>query len=164
MVITNFAGGVTSPPAILSVTAPVERRPVPALTLTGQPGAALHLENRSALNVTANWQPLDTVTLVSPSQWYFDLSSPLPPQGFYRAWQTGTPVAPPSLNLLGIVPAITLTGSVGDSLRLDYINKFGPIDAWVTLTTVTLTNTSQLYFDTSVVAQPARLYRIVPLP
>jgi hypothetical protein len=53
---------------------------------------------------------------------------------------------------------------MGDSLRLDYINQFGPIDAWVTLDTVTLTNTAQLYFDVSASGQPQRLYRIVPLP
>ena len=54
----------------------------------------------------------------------------------------------PSL-VLHPVPAITLTGNLGDSWRLDYINRFGPIDAWVTLDTVTLTNTSQLYLDVS---------------
>jgi hypothetical protein len=59
---------------------------------------------------------------------------------------------------------ISLTGNMGDSLRLDYINQFGPTDAWVTLATVTLTCTSQLYFDVSAPGQPQRLYRIVPLP
>jgi len=47
---------------------------------------------------------------------------------------------------------------------VDHINQFGPIDAWVTLATVTLTNTSQLYFDPSAIGQPARLYRLVPVP
>jgi hypothetical protein len=65
---------------------------------------------------------------------------------------------------LHIVPAITLTGNIGSKVRLDYINQFGPIDAWVTLATVTLTNTSQLYFDASRIGQPARLWRIVPVP
>ena len=64
-----------------------------------------------------------------------------------------------------MVPAITLTGAIGSSVRIDYINQFGPIDAWVTnLATVTLTNTSQLYFDTSAIGQPVRLYRTVLLP
>jgi hypothetical protein len=53
---------------------------------------------------------------------------------------------------------------MGGSVRLDYINQFGPIDAWVTLDTVTLTNASQLYFDVSAPMQPARLYRLVPSP
>jgi hypothetical protein len=103
------------------------------------------------------------MTLSNNSQFYFDVSEPLPPQRFYRVWQTGTPGVVPSLNL-NFVPAITLTGDVGSSLRLDYINVIGPTDAWVTLDTVTLTNTSQLYFDVSMLGQPARLYRIVPVP
>jgi hypothetical protein len=69
----------------------------------------------------------------------------------------------PSLDL-HLVPAITLTGNLGNSVRLDCINQFGPTDAWVTLDTVTLTNTSQLYFDTSALGQPQRLYRLVQVP
>jgi len=65
---------------------------------------------------------------------------------------------------LHLVPAITLSGSVGSQVRVDGINQFGPTDAWFTVDTVTLTNTSQLYFDVSVVGQPNRLYRLVPLP
>jgi hypothetical protein len=53
---------------------------------------------------------------------------------------------------------------VGSSWLIDYINQVGPIDAWVNLATVTLTNTSQLYFDTSGIGQPPRLWRIVPVP
>jgi hypothetical protein len=97
------------------------------------------------------------------SQYCFDLTLPLPPQRFYRAWQTGAPSVIPSLDL-HLVPAITLTGSIGHSVRLDYINQFGPTDAWVTLATVPLTNTSQLYFDISAPGQPARLWRFVPVP
>jgi hypothetical protein len=67
----------------------------------------------------------------------------------------------PSLDL-HLVPAITLTGNIGHSVRVDYINQVGPIDAWVTLATVTLTNTSQLYFDVSAPGQPQRLYQLVP--
>jgi hypothetical protein len=76
----------------------------------------------------------------------------------------GSPGVLPSVLDLHLVPVITLTGSIGRSVRLDYINRFGPIDAWGTLETVTLTNTSQLYFDTSARGQPQRLYRLVPSP
>jgi hypothetical protein len=69
----------------------------------------------------------------------------------------------PTLDL-HLVPAITLTGNIGGSVRVDAINQFGPTDAWVTLDTVTLTNTSQLYFDVSAWRQPQRLYRLVPSP
>jgi hypothetical protein len=57
-----------------------------------------------------------------------------------------------------------MVGPVGSSVRADYINQFGPTDAWVALDTVTLTNTSQLYFDVSAPGQPPRLYRLVQVP
>jgi hypothetical protein len=95
---------------------------------------------------------------------YFDVTEPLPAQRYYRTWQTGTPLMHPSLSLPGMIPAITLTGNIGDHLRVDYINQFGPIDAWVTLATITLTNTAQLCFDVSSIGQPARLWRLVPVP
>ena len=63
-----------------------------------------------------------------------------------------------------MIPAITVTGNVGDSVQVDCINLLGPTDAWVTLATVTLTNTSQLYFDLSALGQPPRLYRLMQLP
>jgi hypothetical protein len=103
------------------------------------------------------------VVLTNGPQWYFDLSQPLPRQRFYRAWQTGEPKVVPALDI-HMVPALTLTGASGSTVRLDYINRSGPTDAWVTLGLVTLTNTSQLYFDTSATCQPPRLWRIVPVP
>jgi len=57
-----------------------------------------------------------------------------------------------------------LSGSPGDSARVDGINAVGPTDAWFTLATVKLTNSSQLYFDVAAVGQPQRLYRMIPLP
>ena len=164
LVVSNACGAVTSAPAMLNVIAPVEHRPVPAVNLMAQPGSSLGLDYCDVLGSPADWKTMATMTLSNTSQFYFDVSEPLPPQRVYRAWQTGTPSVVPSLNLLGMVPAITLTGNVGGSLRLDYINAIGPTDAWVTLETVTLTNTAQFYFDVSVLGQPARLYRITPVP
>jgi hypothetical protein len=164
LVVSNACGAVTSAPAMLNVIAPVERRPVPAVNLMAQPGSSLGLDYCDVLGSPADWKTMATMTLSNTSQFYFDASEPLPPQRFYRAWQTGTSSVVPSLNLPGMIPAITLTGNVGGLLRLDYINAIGPTDAWVMLETVTLTNTSQFYFDVSVLGQPARLYRIAPVP
>jgi hypothetical protein len=160
VVVSNVAGAVTSSPAMLNVIAAVERRPVPGVKVTGEAGSLLNVDYADSLSPAPNWTTLGSV---SPSQYCCDATLPLPPQRFYRAWQTGTPSVMPSLDL-HMVPAITLTGSVGGSVRLDYINQFGPIDAWVTLDTVTLTKASQLYFDVSAPGQPQRLYRIVPSP
>jgi hypothetical protein len=163
LVVTNVAGAVTSAPAMLSVIPPVERRMVPSLALLGQPGSLLNLDDADVLGPSAGWATFDSVTLTNSSQWYFDLSTPLPPQRFYRAWQTGGPSVIPALDLK-MVPALTLTGPVGSSVGMDYINQFGPTGAWVALDTVTLANTSQLYFDVSAPGQPPRLYRLVQIP
>jgi hypothetical protein len=163
VVITNTFGAVTSSPAMLGVIPAVERRSVPGLTLQAQSGSTLNLEYSAAIGPSLNWTALDQVALTNASQWYFDLSTPLPPSRFYRAWQTNATSVVPALRL-NMIPAITLTGNFGDSLRLDCINCIGPTDAWVTLDTITLTNTSQLYFDTASIGQPPRLWRIVPLP
>ena len=115
------------------------------------------------LNPSPNWAPFDSVTLADSSQWYFDLSEPLLPQRFYRARQFGSSASAPALDL-HMVPALTLTGEIGSSVRIDCINQVGPVDAWTNLATLTLTNTSQLYFDTSSLGQPPRLWRLVPMP
>jgi hypothetical protein len=162
--VTNLFGAVTNSSATLNVIAPVVRRPVPGVKVMGQTGSLLNVDYANSLNPALNWTTLGSVSLTSTSQYYFDVTLPLPTARFYRAWQLGTPSVVPSLNLHYFVPAITLTGNAGDSLRLDYINQFGPTNAWVTLGAITLTNTSQLYFDVSAIGQPPRLYRIVPAP
>jgi uncharacterized repeat protein (TIGR03803 family) len=164
VVVSNCYGAVTNASVALGVIPRVDRRAVPALDLLGESGIALNLEYADALGSPTNWLPLDMVDLTAAPQLYLDVSAPLPPQRFYRVWQTGTPTVLPSLNLPFMVPAITLTGNIGDQLRLDYINQFGQTDAWVNLDTVTLTNTSQLYFDLFAPSQPRRLYRIEPVP
>jgi hypothetical protein len=131
--------------------------------VTGETASLWNVDYANSLSPAPSWTLLGSVNLTGTPQYCFDLTQPLPPQRFYRAWQTGTPGVRPSLDL-HLVPAITLTGTIGHSVRLDYINRFGPIDAWVTLATVPLTITSQLYFDTSAPGQPPRLYRIVPIP
>jgi hypothetical protein len=161
VVVSNALGAVASSPAMLNVIAAIEHRLAAGVQVMGEAGSLLNMDYADSLSPTPNWNTLGSVSLTSTSQYWFDLTLPLPAQRFYRAWQTGTPSVMPSLDL-HLVPAITLTGSMGHSVRLDYINQFGPTNAWVTLATVTLTNTSQLYFDTSSIGQPARLYRVVP--
>jgi polygalacturonase len=163
IVITNLAGAVTSSPVMLNVTPLVNQSEVPAINLTGDAGSLLNVDCASALTPTPNWTSLGSASLTGSSQFYFDVTTPLPSQRFYRVWQTGTPVVRPSLEV-NFAPAITLTGNIGDSLQLSYINQVGPTDAWVLLGTVTLTNTSQMYFDVSGIFQPQRLYQIVPVP
>lgn len=57
-----------------------------------------------------------------------------------------------------------LLGEPGTGLRVDCINRHGPIDAWVPLPTVPLSRASQTYVDLTMFRQPQRLYRLVPVP
>ena len=161
VVATNLWGAVTSAPALLSVIAPVERRTVSALNLASDAGSFLHLDYLNAFGPGAQWVSLTNFTLTSAPQLCFDLSEPLLAQRFYRAWQTNGP--PPTLSM-NLATEIPLTGAVGTSVQIDYINQFGPTNAWVTLDTVMLTNMSQLYFDVTMFRQPTRLYRLVAVP
>lgn len=163
VIVSSPLGAVTSSPAILDIIPPVPRRLVPAIKVTGHlSGTTTYLESTDRLGPDANWQTIALIAMTNLSQFCFDLT-PLASRRFYRGWQTGSPSEPVSL-AVDLVTAIRLTGQVGDSLRLDYVDTFGPTGAWVTLATVQLTSASQLYFDTSGIGQPARLYRIVPVP
>jgi hypothetical protein len=163
VVISNVLGAVTTAPVMLNVILPVARRLVLGVKVTGDSGTLLHVDYASTLFPVPDWSALGSVSLTNTSQFCFDLTTHPPPQRFYRAWQSGTPSVVPVLTL-NFVPALTLSGNIGGQLRVDCINQFGPTDAWVTLDTVTLTNTTQLYFDVTAPGQPARLYRIVPVP
>jgi len=164
VVVTNAFGAVTSSPAMLNVIPVVPRRAVPAISVTGETGSSVNVGYADSLGPAPSWLPLDTLGLTNSPQYWLDLSTPLPAQRFYRVWQTGTPSLLPSFKVISMVPAITVTGNIGDSVRLDYINAIGPTNAWLTLNTVTLTNTSQLYFDVTAPAQPKRFYRLVQIP
>ncbi len=161
VVVSNVYGAVTSNPAMLSVIPPVPKTTVPAIKLVGDVGSFLHLSCASTLGPGAAWQELDAVTLTSTQQFYPDLTLPLPSSRFYRAWQTNDPQ--PALDM-SLATEIPLAGAIGSSVSIDYINQFGPTNAWVTLNTVLLTNTTQLYFDVTAFRQPTRLYRLVPVP
>jgi len=159
VVVTNLMAAVTSAPALLSVIPPVERRLVPAVSLTGSTGSLLHVEYANGLVAAApQWLSLSNVTLSGGPQFYFELQQPLPVLRYYRAWQSNGPQPKLAMSMATEIP---LTGTIGSSVRVDYITPVGPTNAWVTLDTVLLTNTTQLYFDVTAFQQPARLYRLV---
>ena len=163
VVVTNLFGSVTSAPAMLSVIPPVPRKTVPAINLTGDAGSCLRVGCAETSCLGASWQELGAVTMTTTQQFYPDLTDPLPSSRFYRAWQTNVPSAQPALQMIQAT-ALTLTGAIASNVRVDCIDQYGPTDAWVTLDTVTLTNATQPYFDFTMFRQPARLYRLRPVP
>ncbi len=82
LVVTNAFGATTSAPVKLSVIARVERSLAPGIQLDGKTGSVLNLEYTEALGEGAIWLWLDSVTLVSPPQYYFDAASTPQPNGF----------------------------------------------------------------------------------
>jgi uncharacterized repeat protein (TIGR03803 family) len=163
VVATNGFGAVTSAPAMLNVILPVPKETVPAIRLTGDVGSYLHLSYADTPGLGPSWRELGAITLTTTPQFYPDISDPLPSCRFYRTWQTNVPSVPSALQM-SLATALTLKGAISSKVRVDYINRIGPTDAWVTLDTVTLTNTSELYFDTSAWGQPQRLYRLIQAP
>ncbi len=103
------------------------------------------------------------MTLTNAPQLYLDLTDPVRPYRFYRAWQAHAPSVRPAVDV-SMATELTLTGAIGSNVRIDYINQIGPIDAWVTLDTLTLTNTAEPYFDLTMWRRPPRLYRLVQVP
>ncbi len=69
----------------------------------------------------------------------------------------------PFLNV-NMAPVITLSGGVGWTYRIEYMNSVGPTNAWAELATVTLTNSTQFYCDLSAIGQPKRIYRLLQGP
>ena len=163
VVAQNSLTSLTSSPVSLNVIAPVERRIVPGILLSASVGTDVHVECADPGRPGFNWSNLATVTLTGDSNYVFDLEMPKPAQRVYRAWhnQAGLPGARLALNL---VPALTLQGTIGDTLRVDCISVQGPTNNWTPLQTVILTNSFQFYFDTSAPGQPARLYRVTAIP
>lgn len=58
---------------------------------------------------------------------------------------------------------VTVEGTVGNRYRVDFVTALAP-EVWTPLATLTLTNASQLYFDTNSPSSGQRLYRAVPVP
>jgi len=91
---------------------------------------------------------------------------------YYCVVSNGGGAVPSSLAALSVlpalginmIPAITLIGDIGATYRLEYVNAIGPTNSWVTVATITITNSPQLYLDASAIGQPARVYRTVQLP
>ena len=159
LIAVNELGKCTNS-VVISVIPAVERTSVLGIHVTGQPGKSMQIEFADALVSVPLWESLADWTMTNTTEFCFD-SSPSS-QRYYRAGQPA-PAAEPGINL-ETVPAIKLSGPIGSTLRVDWINPVGPTNAWSTLATITLATNPQLYLDTSASGGPRRLYRIVPAP
>jgi len=65
-----------------------------------------------------------------------------------------------ALLTVNLIPGVTLSGNVGASLNLEYADTLTSAPNWQALAAVTLTNTSQVYLDTSTPVAGQRFYRV----
>jgi uncharacterized repeat protein (TIGR03803 family) len=63
VVVSNMLGVVTSPPAMLNVIEPVERRPVPGVKVTGEAGSLVNVDYADSLRPAPQWTTLGSVNL-----------------------------------------------------------------------------------------------------
>jgi hypothetical protein len=162
VVVTNPWGAVMSDTVTLAV-APgslADVRSVPGLAISSQQGISLEVLSSDAIVSSVSWSNLQGLVLTTNRNWWFDLSGSST-QRFYRTLQSSAPGPGPIL-ALHRVPAITLTGAIGSQVQIEYVNQSGPTNAWVYLATLVLTNSPQLYFDTSAIGQPPRFYSLIP--
>jgi len=71
--------------------------------------------------------------------------------------------ARPVLLSMDIYPGVTLTGTVGQTYRVEW-SPLASGGTWTPVATVLLTNTTQLCVDTSSPCRTNRFYRAVQMP
>jgi hypothetical protein len=70
----------------------------------------------------------------------------------------------PRLLDLAMYAGITVGGEPGQTCRIEYVDAFGDTNAWATLTTLVLTNSTQFYLDQDSGIRSKRFYRVVWMP
>ncbi|MHC1766378.1 MAG: PQQ-binding-like beta-propeller repeat protein [Verrucomicrobiia bacterium] len=146
---SNHLGTVTTEPATLLVNN-VTASHLPVLFLPRTDPVQIQITDN--LNAPAAWTELTTVALAAPPTALLDPSVPLAPQRFYRA--VGA-----SRLALQLCPGWNLAGPVGAEYRIDYVDAPLAGTDWKALTTVTLTNNSQLFIDVTATNRFQRYYR-----
>lgn len=100
----------------------------------------------------------------SPAQWA-NVINPGTSTNEFRITTTTTVESPAAASInLGFFAGINLTGTIGASYRVEYAEALEP-NQWLSLGSVTLTNSPQLYIDATAAANKLkRFYRAVVAP
>jgi hypothetical protein len=65
---------------------------------------------------------------------------------------------------VALVPRLALQGTLSSNYVIQFINAVAPTNAWQDITTVTITNQPQYFYDDSAIGQPQRFYRLLQGP
>jgi hypothetical protein len=120
-------------------------------------------------NISIQWATNSTLLLTNldfndAGDYQVLVSNPLSSVLSTSAWLTVNPAGV----ALGMYPGLTIDGVVGKSYGIQYVTNVTHTNDWTTLTTLILTQSVQLWVDTSVNASVGsnaqRFYRVIALP
>jgi len=123
----------------------------PGLVITGTVGNSYPIEYVTTLSNVNNWITLTNLVLPSSPYLLIDTSAGNAPRRFYRE----TNVTITAENYLGL----TITGTVGSTNMIQYVEANGDTNNWTTLTNIVLPSSPYLLMDTISPRTARRLYR-----
>ena len=179
VVVSNSVGYAISDPATLTVLI----APEIVLQPQGQVGywgknASFSVESAGSAplsyrwykdNLQIPWATNSTIVLTNldfndAGDYQVLVSNPLSSVLSASAWLTVNP----AWVALGMYPGLTIDGVVGKNYGIQYITNVSHTNDWTTLTTLILTQSVQLWVDTSVNASVGtnaqRFYRVIAIP
>jgi len=175
VVITNLAGSVTSSNATLTMY-PFLASPFSGTTAIWGQNANLSVGPAGTGPFFYQWYESGVQINGATNQTYTISSVQFTNAGFYSVVVssalgsvTNTPaqlVVNPAGVSLGMYPGVTITGTVGYGYSIQSTPDLSNTNGWMTITNLTLQQTQQIWFDSSInaytPANPQRFYRVVP--
>lgn len=63
---------------------------------------------------------------------------------------------------IALVPRVSLTADIGSTYQLEFLPALGATNNWTALTSVTISNSPQYFYDDSAIGHSQRFYRLTP--
>ena len=131
----------------------------PGIQINGTSGQTYVLEYSTPSDT--NLVQLQYITLPTPSNLVYDVTSPGTITKAYRAFQylsSSTLGSEVPVNVVGLVPGIQLIGAAGHNYTIQYTDSLSPTN-WQSLSNFTLTTSTSTSFDPGTSVTKQRYYR-----
>jgi formylglycine-generating enzyme required for sulfatase activity len=123
----------------------------PGLLISGTVGGNYPIQYVNTLSASNAWTTITNIVLPASPFLFIDASAPDVPTRFYRE----TNVTFTARNYVGL----TITGRVGSTNMIQYVELRGDTNNWTTLTNIVLAQSPSLFFDKISAASALRRYR-----
>jgi hypothetical protein len=131
----------------------------PAIYIAGEAGRTYVVQYSEP--PSTNLQQMQYVTLPTPSNLVFDVSSPGRITRQYRAFEWLEPQTIGQevvATVVGLLPGVTIHGRAGQACTLEYLDSFSGTN-WAALTNLVLSTSSAMVFDPGSLGVETRFYR-----